>query len=120
MPTYEYFCEECRESSDIFQKMSDPPAEICPKCGAKKLHRRMSAGIGVIFKGSGFYCTDYKGHNASVSEGAEKKSESESAKSKSDASKSASESSKSESSSPKPTTSESSASGKSAGYSVAK
>ncbi|MGN0910669.1 MAG: hypothetical protein ACI4NV_04505 [Thermoguttaceae bacterium] len=45
--------------------MKDKPAEVCPKCGEKKLRRVISGGVGVIFKGSGFYCTDYKGKNAS-------------------------------------------------------
>ena len=40
--------------------MSAPPAEICPNCGAKALHRLISGGTGIIFKGHGFYCTDYK------------------------------------------------------------
>ena len=65
MPTYEYFCDACRESCEIFQSITEPAAEVCPNCGAKKLRKRISGGVGVIFKGSGFYCTDYKGKNAS-------------------------------------------------------
>ena len=60
MPTYEYHCDGCREDMEIFQPMTAKPLEVCPKCGEKKLRRLMSSGAGVIFKGSGFYCTDYK------------------------------------------------------------
>ena len=65
MPTYEYFCDNCHETIELFQSMKEKPAEVCPKCGEKKLRRVISGGVGVIFKGSGFYCTDYKGKNAS-------------------------------------------------------
>jgi len=59
MPTYEYECESCGYKFTKIQKMSDKPEKICPECG-KKVHRIISGGIGVIFKGSGFYATDYK------------------------------------------------------------
>ncbi len=65
MPTYEYHCDACKETVEIFHSMTAKPAEVCPKCGAKQLHRVFSGGAGVIFKSSGFYCTDYKGKNAS-------------------------------------------------------
>lgn len=67
MPTYEYHCDGCGQNVDIFQSMSSAPEEICPNCGAKKLHRLISGGSGIIFKGSGFYCTDYKKSSASTS-----------------------------------------------------
>ena len=60
MPTYEYHCDACRQNVEIFQSMSSKPVEICPKCGEKKLRRLISGGAGIIFKGTGFYCTDYK------------------------------------------------------------
>lgn len=60
MPTYEYECENCDHSFEEFQYMSDKPLKKCPKCGKMKLNRLIGAGAGIIFKGSGFYETDYK------------------------------------------------------------
>jgi len=60
MPHYAYECDACQHNFEEFQKMSDPAIEICPKCGKKKVRRIISGGAGVIFKGSGFYSTDYK------------------------------------------------------------
>jgi putative FmdB family regulatory protein len=60
MPTYEYRCPACGTDFEKFQKMSDPPLADCPACGAAA-ERRMSAGAGLVFKGSGFYITDYRG-----------------------------------------------------------
>lgn len=60
MPTYEYRCEACGHRFEAFQKMSDDPVETCPECGEPEAERQMSAGAGVVFKGSGFYETDYK------------------------------------------------------------
>ncbi|HVS39805.1 MAG TPA: zinc ribbon domain-containing protein [Gemmataceae bacterium] len=60
MPTYEYECEACGHAFDEFQSMSEPPLTKCPKCGKKKLTRLFGTGAGVIFKGSGFYETDYR------------------------------------------------------------
>ena len=61
MPTYEYKCLKCGAVFEVFQKMSDPPLEKCPKCGSE-VKRLIGAGAGIVFKGSGFYETDYK-HN---------------------------------------------------------
>ena len=60
MPTYEYRCPECGTEFEKFQKMSDPPGAPCPSCG-KDAERRLSGGAGFLFKGSGFYITDYRG-----------------------------------------------------------
>jgi putative FmdB family regulatory protein len=60
MPTYEYRCRECGTDFEKFQRMSDEPVAECPKCGAQA-ERRLSAGAGLLFKGSGFYITDYRG-----------------------------------------------------------
>lgn len=60
MPTYEYQCDACQHNFDEFQSMSDEPLKKCPKCGKKKLRRLFGAGAAVIFKGSGFYQTDYR------------------------------------------------------------
>ena len=59
MPTYEYECLDCKIHFDEFQRMSDSKLRKCPKCGGR-LNRIISGGAGLIFKGSGFYITDYK------------------------------------------------------------
>lgn len=59
MPTYDYKCLKCGTRFEVFQKMKDPPVAKCPKCGAKA-ERQLSGGHGIVFKGSGFYETDYK------------------------------------------------------------
>jgi putative FmdB family regulatory protein len=58
MPTYEYRCPKGHEF-ETFQRMSDPPVANCPTCGAEA-ERLLSAGAGLLFKGSGFYITDYR------------------------------------------------------------
>lgn len=59
MPTYEYKCLDCGHIFEMFQKMTDEPAKECPECKGK-VKRLLGAGAGTIFKGSGFYQTDYK------------------------------------------------------------
>jgi putative FmdB family regulatory protein len=59
MPTYDYRCLSCKHQYEVVQKMSDPPRKRCPKCG-KKVERLIGAGAGLLFKGSGFYITDYR------------------------------------------------------------
>jgi len=59
MPTYEYKCMDCEEVFEVFQKMTDEPLRECRVCGGE-LKRLISGGMGIIFKGSGFYTTDYK------------------------------------------------------------
>ena len=59
MPTYEYECEKCEHRFEVFQSMRDPPRKRCPKCRGK-VRRLMSGGAGMIFKGTGFYATDYR------------------------------------------------------------
>ena len=67
MPTYEYICEKCEHRFDLFQSIKDESIKTCPKekCGLKKwgkgkVRRAIGAGAGLIFKGSGFYITDYR------------------------------------------------------------
>ncbi|MCX7624903.1 MAG: hypothetical protein N2Z21_01605 [Candidatus Sumerlaeaceae bacterium] len=62
MPTYEYECEACGERFEYFQRISETPKTTCERCGGR-LERLVSAGSGLIFKGSGFYITDYKRGN---------------------------------------------------------
>jgi putative FmdB family regulatory protein len=59
MPTYEYKCNKCEEVFEVFQKITDEPLKECPMCGGE-IKRLVSGGAGIIFKGSGFYTTDYK------------------------------------------------------------
>lgn len=70
MPTYEYVCSKCEHHFDKFQRMSDAPLKVCPRelCprktwGKGKVTRAVGAGAGLIFKGSGFYITDYRSDN---------------------------------------------------------
>jgi len=79
MPTYEYECLKCGHHFEKFQSMTDEPVKRCPECRCK-VRRVFGTGAGIIFKGSGFYETDYR--SKSYSEGASKeKSESTAAKS---------------------------------------
>ncbi|MHB2150215.1 FmdB family zinc ribbon protein [Calditrichota bacterium LG25] len=59
MPTYEYICTKCGYEFEEFQSISAEPISICPKCNGR-VERKISAGAGLVFKGSGFYITDYK------------------------------------------------------------
>lgn len=59
MPTYEYRCRDCGREFEIFQRMSDEPTAPCPVCGAGA-ERLISGGGGLLFKGEGFYITDYR------------------------------------------------------------
>ena len=60
MPTYEYCCNACGHAFEFFQQMSAPVKKKCPECGTLKLKRLIGSGSAVMFKGSGFYLTDYK------------------------------------------------------------
>jgi putative FmdB family regulatory protein len=60
MPTYEYVCRFCHRHHDIFQSMLDAPLKRCPSCKKPGLRRLISGGAGLIFKGTGFYETDYR------------------------------------------------------------
>ncbi len=60
MPTYEYACAACGHKFEEFQSITAKPTVKCPKCGKRKVKRLISAGAGFIFKGSGFYITDYR------------------------------------------------------------
>ncbi|MBN1866766.1 zinc ribbon domain-containing protein [Candidatus Sumerlaeota bacterium] len=76
MPTYEYLCAKCGRTFDVFQSMTDEPLKKCPDKTCKgRVKRLVSGGGGVIFKGEGFYATDYKGAKAGKKNGDESKSE---------------------------------------------
>lgn len=75
MPTYEYECDSCDHVMEVFQSMTDKKLRKCPKCGKHKLQRLIGSGSGVIFKGSGFYETDYKRSNAATTESSDAKQE---------------------------------------------
>lgn len=67
MPTYEYACDRCKKHFDLLQSIKSDPIKKCPDCGGK-VYRLIGGGSGIIFKGSGFYETDYKkkkGHSHS-------------------------------------------------------
>lgn len=71
MPTYEYICDNCQHHFEQFQSIKARPIRKCPKCGKLSAQRLIGAGAGIIFKGSGFYETDYR------SEGYKRAAESE-------------------------------------------
>jgi len=60
MPTYEYACPKCGYTFELVQSMRDEPLKKCPKCKKTGVKRLVGAGAGLIFKGTGFYITDYK------------------------------------------------------------
>ncbi len=66
MPTYEYQCLDCGHKVEYFQSISEPPRRECPVCHGR-LTRLVSSGAGLIFKGSGFYITDYKNKHSTTS-----------------------------------------------------
>ena len=97
MPTYQYECGSCGHAFERFQSMNDAPLKRCPECRCK-VKRLIGTGAGIIFKGSGFYETDYRSSN--YDEG-KKKEETSSSSSDSKTSKSESTGSKSKSDKPK-------------------
>ena len=93
MPTYDYVCDACEHTFEEFQMMSAKVLKKCPECGKSKLRRLIGTGAGVIFKGGGFYETDYRSDayqkDAKADKPAEKKTEGGSDKKSGDGAKKA-------------------------------
>ncbi|MDP3979811.1 MAG: zinc ribbon domain-containing protein [Chlamydiota bacterium] len=73
MPTYEYLCNKCNNKFEKFQSMKDNPVKICPKCKSRSVKRLIGTGAGLMFKGSGFYITDYRSEGYQKAKSAEEK-----------------------------------------------
>jgi len=76
MPTYDYQCQDCGHEMEAFHSMKADPLTDCPACGKPALKRKIGRGAGIIFKGSGFYQTDYKNDKGSTAKPETSKSES--------------------------------------------
>ena len=90
MPHYDYACKYCGHELEVFQRMTDAPLKKCPACKRMGLVRQIGIGAGIIFKGSGFYETDYKANSKKPKETSEK-SESKPEKKKEESSKASKE-----------------------------
>ncbi len=97
MPTYDYICKSCDHNWEVFQSMKSKPKRKCPSCGRLRAKRVIGSGAGIIFKGSGFYQTDYRSSAYKKAAEADKPAKSDS----SDKSGSASSSSKTDTGSAK-------------------
>lgn len=78
MPTYSYECKKCGQVDDVYHAMSAKPRVACSACGATGMKKLLGTGAGIIFKGSGFYETDYKNGGKKAEKKTEAKSESKS------------------------------------------
>ena len=88
MPTYDYVCDGCGHAFELFQSMTDSVKKTCPECGKKKLRRLIGAGGAIVFKGSGFYKTDYRSESYKKGAAADSGGKSEGGSKKSDSGKS--------------------------------
>jgi putative FmdB family regulatory protein len=77
MPTYEYICDACGKEYEKFQSIMSKPDRVCPSCKARKVRRKIGIGSAVIFKGSGFYETDYRSEGYTKAAEADRKSSQE-------------------------------------------
>ena len=71
MPTYDYECDKCEHTFEAFQSMTEKPIRVCPECKSRKVRRLIGTGAAIIFKGSGFYSTDYRSQSDKAREKAE-------------------------------------------------
>ena len=81
MPTYDYECDGCTHAFELFQGINDPVKRKCPQCGKLKLRRLFGTGAAIMFKGSGFYQTDYRSESYKKAAKADKQAASSSSKS---------------------------------------
>src|SRR5260370_29805208 len=95
MPTYDYICDHCQNEFEAFESIKADPQTVCPKCSEAKLRRKIGAGAAILFKGSGFYQTDYRSDSYKKSAAADKPAETKAADSSA---------TKSEAPTPKPST----------------
>ena len=95
MPTYDYRCGECNHEWEVFQSITAKPKRKCPDCGRQKAKRSIGPGAGSIFKGAGFYQTDYRSNSYKKGAEAAKTAEESASKASESSSKSDSSSSKS-------------------------
>jgi putative FmdB family regulatory protein len=75
MPTYDYRCKSCEHEWELFQSIKADPIKKCPSCGKQKAERVIGAGAGIIFRGSGFYETDYRSDSYKKAAAADKKAQ---------------------------------------------
>jgi putative FmdB family regulatory protein len=90
MPTYDYQCSACEHEWELFQRITEDPVKTCPACKKRKAVRQFGTGAAIVFKGSGFYETDYRSESYKKSAEADKKKPSSSSDSKSEKSDSGS------------------------------
>ena len=72
MPTYDYVCDACEHKFELFQSITEAPKRKCPECRRQKLRRLIGPGAAIVFKGSGFYKTDYRSESYKKAAAAEK------------------------------------------------
>jgi putative FmdB family regulatory protein len=72
MPTYDYVCDSCEHAFELFQSIKEDAKRKCPKCGKLKLRRLIGPGAAIVFKGSGFYQTDYRSESYKKAAAADK------------------------------------------------
>ncbi len=100
MPTYDYICDACKHEFEAYESIKADPQTVCPTCHEVKLRRKIGGGAAILFKGSGFYQTDYRSESYKSAAKADTASQSSSSSSSDSGSKSDSSSSSSSSSSP--------------------
>jgi putative FmdB family regulatory protein len=85
MPTYDYVCDHCQHEFEAFESIKADPQTVCPTCSEPRLRRKIGAGAAILFKGSGFYQTDYRSESYKKSAKADKPADSSTSSSTSDA-----------------------------------